>query len=101
MRRLFGAASVLAIALSLPVDASSFPLPKLGRDKAAADTAPAALKPGEWAQARSDVAPDPTIRFGALPNGMRYAIRKQTIPQGQAAIRLRIGAGSLMETDAQ
>ena len=41
MRRLFGAASVLAIALSLPVDASSFPLPKLGRDKAAADTAPA------------------------------------------------------------
>ncbi len=101
MRRLFGAASVLAIALSLPVDASSFPLPKLGRDKAAADTAPAALKPGEWAQARSDVAPDPTIRFGALPNGMRYAIRKQTIPPGQAAIRLRIGAGSLMETDAQ
>ncbi len=39
MRRLFGAASVLAIALSLPVDAFSFPLPKLGRDKAAAGAA--------------------------------------------------------------
>lgn len=102
MRRLLGAASVLAIALSLPADASSFPLPKLGRDRtAAAEAAPAALQPGEWAQARSDVAPDPSIRFGALPNGMRYAIRKQTIPAGQAAIRLRIGAGSLMETDAQ
>lgn len=84
MRRLFGAASVLAIALSLPVDASSLPFPKLGRDKtaAAAEAAPAALKPGEWAQAKSDVAPDPTIRFGALPNGMRYAIRKQSIPAG-------------------
>jgi zinc protease len=102
MRRLFGAASVLAIALSLPVDASSLPFPKLGRDKtAAADAAPAALKPGEWAQAKSDVAPDPTIRFGALPNGMRYAIRKQAIPAGQAAIRMRMDAGSLMETDAQ
>ncbi|MGH6997579.1 MAG: M16 family metallopeptidase, partial [Phenylobacterium sp.] len=60
-----------------------------------------ALKPGEWAQARSDVAADPSIRFGALPNGMRYAIRKQSIPAGQAAIRLRFDAGSLMETDAQ
>ena len=84
------------------MDASSLPFPKLGRDKtAAADAAPAALKAGEWAQARSDVAPDPTIRFGALPNGMRYAIRKQSIPAGQAAIRLRMDAGSLMETDAQ
>jgi zinc protease len=101
MRRLFSAASALAIALSLPVDASSFPLPKLGRGKEAPAAAAVALKPGEWAQARSDVEADPSIRFGALPNGMRYAIRKQSIPPGQAAIRLRIDAGSLMETDAQ
>lgn len=59
------------------------------------------LKPGEWPQARSDVKVDPDTRFGALPNGMRYAIRRQAIPPGQAAIRLWIGAGSLEETDAQ
>ncbi|WP_374575479.1 M16 family metallopeptidase [Phenylobacterium sp.] len=59
------------------------------------------LKPGQWPQAVSDLAADPDIRFGALPNGMRYAIRRQTTPPGQAAIRLRIDAGSLMETDDQ
>nr|QQZ51655.1 insulinase family protein [Phenylobacterium glaciei] len=32
---------------------------------------------------------------------MRYAIRKQSIPAGQAALRLRFDAGSLQETDAQ
>ncbi len=61
----------------------------------------AQLNPGEWPQAHSDIAADPDIRFGALPNGMRYAIRKQAIPPGEAALRLRIGAGSLMETDDQ
>ncbi len=44
---------------------------------------------------------DPDIRFGALPNGMRYAIRRQTIPAGQAAVRLWFDAGALDETDAQ
>jgi zinc protease len=59
------------------------------------------LAPGEWPQARSDVRADPDTRFGSLPNGMRYAIHRQAIPPGQAALRLRFDAGSLMETDAQ
>ena len=101
MTRLFGAASALVIALTLPTGASSFPLPKFGSAKEAPAAAPAQLKVGEWVQARSDVAADPDIRFGALPNGMRYAIRKQPVPPGQAAVRLRFDAGSLMETDAQ
>ncbi len=103
MRRLFSAASALAIALALPVTAQSFPLPKFsfGKQAPAAAASGPALKPGEWAQARSDVTADPSIRFGALPNGMRYAIRKQSVPPGQAAIRMRIDAGSLMETDGQ
>ena len=44
---------------------------------------------------------DPDIRFGSLPNGMRFAIRRQPIPAGEAALRLRFDAGSMMETDAQ
>jgi zinc protease len=60
-----------------------------------------ALRPGEWPQARSDLTPDPDIRFGALPNGMRYAIKRQAIPPGQAALRLWVGSGALQESDAQ
>jgi zinc protease len=67
---------------------------------AQAQDAPA-LAPGEWPQARSDLPADPQILFGALPNGMRYAIRKQTFPPGQAALRLWVGSGSLQETDDQ
>lgn len=59
------------------------------------------LKPGEWPQSRSDLPADQEIRFGALPNGVRYAIRKQSIPPGQAALRLRFDAGSLMEAEDQ
>ncbi|MDZ4376463.1 MAG: insulinase family protein, partial [Phenylobacterium sp.] len=54
-----------------------------------------------WHYADTDLAPDPAIRFGVLPNGMRYAIRRQTIPPGQAAFRLWLDAGSMMETDEQ
>jgi len=43
---------------------------------------PPALPPGAWPQATSDLKPDPDVRFGVLPNGMRYAIRRQTIPAG-------------------
>ncbi|MDH4384356.1 MAG: insulinase family protein [Caulobacter sp.] len=57
--------------------------------------------PGPWPQSVSDVKPDPTIRFGALPNGMRYAIVHNATPPGQASLRLHIRAGSLYETDAQ
>jgi zinc protease len=59
------------------------------------------LKPGQWAQEISDVAVDPSWRFGALPNGMRYAIRKNATPPGQASLRLWFDAGSLMEADDQ
>jgi zinc protease len=85
--KLFRAGSALALAGALALG------PAQG---SAAD-----LRPGEWPQARSDLKADPDVRFGALPNGMRYAIRKQTIPPGQAAVRLWIGAGSLMESERQ
>jgi len=63
--------------------------------------APSPLPPGAWPQAASDLKADPEIRFGVLPNGMRYAIRRQTIPPGQAALRLWFGTGALQESDSQ
>jgi zinc protease len=54
-----------------------------------------------WPQAASDIPMDPAIKFGTLPNGMRYAIMKNATPKGEVSIRLRIAAGSLHETEAQ
>jgi zinc protease len=104
MTPLLRASLALAATLSLAAAgvSTALPLPHMHMpfrgDQAAR---PLKLKPGEWAQARSDVKVDPDTRFGALPNGMRYAIRRQVIPPGQAAIRLWFDAGSLDETDAQ
>ncbi|MBW9053612.1 M16 family metallopeptidase [Rhizobium mesosinicum] len=57
--------------------------------------------PAPWAQTLSDLPAEPGIRFGTLENGMRFAIMRNATPPGQAAIRFRIGAGSLDERDDQ
>ncbi len=58
-------------------------------------------KPGEWGQAVSDLKPEAGLRFGRLPNGMRYVLKRNSTPTGQASLRFRIAAGSLMERDDQ
>ncbi|MCC7266243.1 MAG: insulinase family protein, partial [Caulobacteraceae bacterium] len=98
LRRNRALAALVALAVALPASAA----PRLPNPFAKApSTAPAKLEQGEWPQAKSDVAPDPQVRFGALPNGMRYAIMKNATPPQQGSLRLRFDAGSLMETDAQ
>ena len=54
-----------------------------------------------WIQATSDIPADANVRFGVLPNGMQYAIMRNATPPGQASLRLRIDAGSLMENEDQ
>ncbi|SCB30039.1 zinc protease [Rhizobium miluonense] len=54
-----------------------------------------------WPQAASDLPAESGVRFGMLPNGMRFAIMHNATPAGQVAIRFRIGAGSLQERDDQ
>ena len=60
-----------------------------------------AVRPATWAHEASDVAVDPEVHFGALPNGFRYAIRKNAEPPGRVSLRLHIDAGSLHEQDDQ
>lgn len=55
----------------------------------------------DWAQAHSDLPADPTVLFGKLPNGMRYAIKHNATPKGAVVMRFAIQAGSLQESDAQ
>ena len=54
-----------------------------------------------WPQAQSDLKPDPKVRYGVLPNGMRYERMRNGEPQNSASLRFRIAAGSLQEADNQ
>jgi zinc protease len=65
-----------------------------------ADTPPL-KQPGRWAQDYLGRAADPAIRFGTLPNGLRYAIMHNKTPSDGVAMRMRIGAGSLVERDEE
>ena len=68
----------------------------------AAAPALAQVQPSDpWAQATSDIPVDANVRFGVLPNGMQYAVLRNATPPGQASLRLRIDAGSLMENEDQ
>ena len=58
---------------------------------------PVSVDKTAWLYKGSDITPDPDWRFGTLPNGLRYAVRKNGVPPGQVSIRVRIDAGSLME----
>jgi zinc protease len=54
---------------------------------------------GDWLYRGSDIPRDPAWRFGTLPNGMHYAVRRNALPAGQVSIRVRIDAGSMHEAD--
>lgn len=45
--------------------------------------------------------PDPELQLGRLANGMRYVIRRNRTPPGDASIRLHIDTGSLNEAEDQ
>ena len=53
----------------------------------------------DWLYRGSDIARDPAWRFGTLANGLRYAVRRNALPEDQVSIRIRIDAGSLHEED--
>ena len=54
---------------------------------------------GSWFYQGSDIPPDPAWTFGTLPNGLRYAVRRNALPEKQVSIRVRIAAGSLHEEE--
>jgi zinc protease len=53
--------------------------------------------PAPWPQDASDLKPDPAITFGALDNGMRYEIQRNTYPAGRVSLRFRVDVGSRVE----
>ncbi|NWK98627.1 peptidase M16 [Sphingobium lactosutens] len=79
-----------ALPLAAKTDPAAIPAPAAGATQA--QTRP-------WLYENSDVPIDTAWRFGTLPNGLRYAIRRNGVPPGQVSVRLRIDAGSLMERE--
>ncbi len=94
-------ASCLAVATGLAFAASPAALAQSGAAPAVA--APASAEGGvpAWGIVSADFPADPDITFGVLPNGMRYVIKRNTNPAGEAAIRFTIAAGSREESDAE
>lgn len=99
--RPFCAVSVLALAVGISLAAPSEVIAQ------EAPGAPAAASNSQshgvlaWDIPSADFPADPNITFGVLPNGMRYAIQRNTNPKGEAAVRFSIAAGSREEADAE
>ena len=55
----------------------------------------------KWAHNTSDLKPDPSVTFGVLKNGIRYAIMPNSEPPKRISMRLFVDAGSLMESEEQ
>lgn len=75
-------------------------LPALVHGQAAV-AAPVQPSSATWPHDGSDLKPDSAVIWGALPNGLRYAIRPNAEPPNRVSLRLCVNAGSLMERDDQ
>ena len=82
----FGIAFALIFALPVSVQAKGRELAGVTR------TAP-------WNSETSDLEADSRIIYGKLPNGLRYAIRRNERPQNQVLIRMTLDFGSAAEAD--
>lgn len=58
-------------------------------------------RPRVWAQDYVPIKPDPAVRYGTLPNGVRYAIMHNETLKGHMSMRMRMATGSLDEHDDQ
>jgi zinc protease len=99
--RLCRAVSSLAVAagLTLAVAPAAW-----AQEAAPAPVAATAAQPGgipAWDIPSADFPADPDITFGRLPNGMRYALMRNSNPKGEAAIRFTVAVGAREETDPE
>jgi zinc protease len=80
--------------------------PVWAKEAPAKVAAPAAVNPQTdaakaWNFAASDVPVDSNIVFGVLPNGMKYALLKNSTPKDSVVLRMRFAVGSFAEADDQ
>ena len=54
-----------------------------------------------WPHEGSDIVPDASVTWGALDNGVRYAVMPHNDPPDRVSLRLYVDTGSVMEEDDQ
>ncbi len=95
------AVSALAIIISTAISSSVFA-------QAVSTPEPTAIEPKQtaapatataWGHVSPDIKGDPSIRFGVLANGMKYALQRNETPKGSAAVRMHINVGSIAEAE--
>jgi len=97
-RRLFAlVVPSLALLAAPALDAAPARRHAAARPAAVAAPAPKVDPNAPWLYRGSDIPPDPEWSFGELPNGVRYAVRRNHLPPGQVSIRVRMDVGSLYE----
>ncbi|WP_326523247.1 M16 family metallopeptidase [Sphingomonas sp.] len=84
----------LVLASTAPAQQAPAPAPSAAQPQIQVDRS-------AWLYKGSDIKHDPDWRFGTLPNGLRYAVRRNGVPPGQVAIRVRMDVGSLMERESE
>jgi len=88
--------SITAVTVAQPPRAGSRATPRAALQPATEKAVqPSAATP--WLYRGSDVPQDAEWLFGELPNGLRYAVRRNGVPPGQVSIRIRMDVGSLHE----
>ncbi len=101
--------SLIALALALSSQPAIAAHPGHGKaaeaaKKEAEETAQAVAtavkeKAHPWGIENTDLPADSAIRYGKLPNGMRYALRQNGTPEGAAVVRMLVNVGSVAEAD--
>jgi zinc protease len=86
-------AAILAVALGGSF-ASAAPVPTHLAPTHLAPTHPSHADPAD-----QRLTPDPAIRQGTLPNGLRYVLKSHSSPKNSVSIRLRFDVGSILEED--
>ncbi len=61
----------------------------------------APVPPASGWKTGSDIPLDPAFITGTLPNGVRYAVRRNGEPTGRLSIRVHLRVGALMEEDSE
>ncbi|MFM2409486.1 MAG: hypothetical protein RL481_314 [Pseudomonadota bacterium] len=90
MGKLFslGIVALPLLAFAAPIHANPHPKPPPGVERTAA-----------WNADTTDLPTDPSIIYGRLPNGLRYAIRPNHRPQNQVLVRMAFDFGSAAEAE--
>lgn len=97
MTMLRRAARSFVLAFSIAV----FAAPAVAQAPAVVPAPRSIEKSDPWLYRGTDIPHDPDWVFGTLSNGLRYAVRRNTVPPEQVSIRVRIDAGSLYEKDEE